>query len=207
MESTKKSNIRWRCRTRSEISNRVCRYLEPKFLCWNFAGAFFRAFPCMESYNSLKFHVWKRMNSKNVMIPCTESLGIQPIIWFHAWNCTEAPWIRITMLMRDLLKVQQLGIERGWNLWVHVLQFDYYNANFLNKYDSQLVNGSITQVLRKGFKEMNFVESEMFQGSLINWTYSTLQVPVNIYKKGTLKSVNLNCKDIERWRHTDFYHF
>ncbi|XP_063710597.1 voltage-dependent calcium channel subunit alpha-2/delta-3-like isoform X2 [Symsagittifera roscoffensis] len=68
------------------------------------------------------------------------------------------------------------------------LDFEYYNANFLNVYDNVSVkfeNGSTGKVpkLRQDYQYMNFTTNDKFQDQLINFTYSTLQVPVNIYKK------------------------
>ena len=39
-------------------------------------------------HGNVRFHAWKRMERKNVIVPCMELHGIQPIIWFHgiAWN-------------------------------------------------------------------------------------------------------------------------
>ncbi|XP_063724591.1 voltage-dependent calcium channel subunit alpha-2/delta-3-like isoform X2 [Symsagittifera roscoffensis] len=64
------------------------------------------------------------------------------------------------------------------------LEFDYYNANFLNKY--RLVTdewGNQSMELRPDSKEMVFISSEQFQDTSINWTHSTLQVPVSIFKR------------------------
>ena len=64
-------------------------------------------------------------------------------------------------------------------------QFDYYNANFLNKYKYYKdENGTVVKELKKDSREMELKPSEHFQDTLINLTHSTLQVPVNIFKKG-----------------------
>ena len=46
--------------------------------------------PCDSMHGIILFHACKRMESKNVMISCMKSHGIQPIIWFHPWSCMEA---------------------------------------------------------------------------------------------------------------------
>ncbi|XP_075243703.1 voltage-dependent calcium channel subunit alpha-2/delta-3-like [Convolutriloba macropyga] len=64
------------------------------------------------------------------------------------------------------------------------LKFDYYNANFLNKYKYYKdENGTVVKELKKDSREMELKPSEHFQDTLINLTHSTLQVPVNIFKK------------------------
>ena len=89
------------------------------------------------------------------------------------------------------------------NTLLFFVQFDYYNANFLNKYDTMLENGTLVKKLKPDHKEMVFDESsDMFQSTPINWTLSTLQVPLNIYKKGTSDMVFSGKRII--WNHFEW---